>query len=127
MKSQSLTADQWAGVVFALLVVVPAGLLPKCGLPEQLLPMRYSGWVLIPILGGGLAGWIMRRRFLLAALGALAGYSGFWCAATWCAGSKASSSYEALAATGVGVLPVYLLYELHKRIRKHRDALRSDH
>ena len=125
-RPQSMTSDQWAGVVFALLVVVPAAILPKCGVPELLLQLRYSPWILIPILGGAAAGWIFRRRLALAIFGAVAGYSGFWCAATWGAGSAATSSYEALAATGVGVLPVFLLYGLYQRITKSRNALRTD-
>jgi hypothetical protein len=126
-RPQSMTSDQWAGAVFALLVVVPAALLPKCGVPERLLAFRDSPWVLIPILGGAAAGWICRRRLSLAIFGALAGYSGFWCAATWGARSAATSTYEALAATGVGVLPVFLIYALYQRITKSRDALRADH
>jgi hypothetical protein len=122
----STRADQWAGAVFALLVVVPAAILPKLAEPKLLLDLRYSPWIIVPILGGTLAGWIMRPRTALAGFGALAGFSGFWCASTWGAGSKATSVYEALAATGVGVLPVFVLYALYKRFNKARHAFPAD-
>ena len=122
-----MSRDQWSGAVFALLVVVPAALIPKMGHPEWLVDLRYSLWAMVPVIGGFLSGWILRRRLALAFFAAVAGYTGFWSAATWGAGSRATSVYEALAATGVGILPVFLFYALYKRFTKPTYAPRSDH
>ncbi len=76
-----MTSEQWAGVVFSLLVVVPVALMPMFGAMTKLLELRYSVWVVVPIIGGAAAGWLMRRRLDLMIFGAVAAYSGFWCAA----------------------------------------------
>ncbi|MES2708487.1 MAG: hypothetical protein V4726_17980 [Verrucomicrobiota bacterium] len=117
---------QWAGLIFALLVVVPAAFIPQMGKPGYLLELRDSPWILVPVLGGALAGWILGRRTAPAFFGALAGFAGFWCAATWGAGSKATSAYEALAATGAGVLPVGVLYRLHQRFTRTKKAAKPE-
>jgi hypothetical protein len=122
-----MSREQWSGAVFALLVVVPAALIPKMGHPERLLDLRYSLWAIVPVVGGFIAGLILRRRLSLALFAAVAGYTGFWSAATWGAGSRATSVYEALSATGVGILPVFLFYALYKRFTKPRHALPADH
>ena len=125
-QSQPMSREQWSGAVFGLLVVVPAALIPKMGHPERLLDLRYSLWAIVPVIGGFIAGWILRRRLSLAIFAAVAGCTGFWSAATWGAGSRATSVYEALAATGVGILPVFLFYALYKRFTKPRYTLPSD-
>lgn len=123
LSHQQTQAAQWAGAVFALLVLTPVILIPEFGGPERLLAFRYSLWALLPVFGGALGGWLLGRRFPALLAGGLAGYSAFWCAATWGAGSAATSIYESLAAAGVGVLPVVVLYGLGRRLARWSEGL----
>lgn len=125
MTKRPLEPEQWAGGIYALMVVLPTIILSKEAQPEVVLSLRYSVWAAIPVLGGLAAGWILRRRWGLAMVGGISGYTGAWCAATWCAGSRATSIYEALIATGVGALPVFVVYGLYKRFTKPSHDVHS--
>ncbi len=117
--------EQWAGAIFSLTVVLPAAILADQGNPQLLLSLRYSPWVLIPVIGGFISGFVIRGRPSLAIFAALAGYSGFWSAATWGAGSRATSLLETLAATGVGVLPCLLMYVIYSRLTRTENDIRT--
>lgn len=117
---EPLKPEQWAGGIYALTVVVPPAILAKEASPEFLLGLRYSPWIAIPIIGGFVAGFVLRRRLFHAFLGALSAYIGFWTAASWGSGSRATSFIETLMAVGVGILPVFLVYGIYRRLTTTR-------
>jgi hypothetical protein len=98
IHKEAMKPEQWAGAIYALTVVVPPAIIAKEAGPEFLLGLRYSLWIVFPIIGGFVAGFVLRRKLLHAVLGAISGFTGFWTAASWGAGSSATSFLEALMA-----------------------------
>lgn len=110
----AMTPDKWAGAVYGALVCAPAVIMAKEGF--ELFSLMNTLWMLVPVLGGLLAGFLLRRGWYVTLLSSLSAYSSVWCVASW-SGSR-NSAFEGMVAAGVGVFPFFIIYLMYKRFSK---------
>lgn len=81
-NNQHVNREHVAVAVFILLTLLSALALPGLDLVGEHTDLRYAIWLLVPVVGGAISGYIYRGTLVATALGAVLGYAVYWCLIT---------------------------------------------